>query len=63
MTIDINTAVKDIEKLLEEEKDISPAMSAAIKMLLLVIKLMGIGLGSTALTVASLPQATRIEKK
>lgn len=49
MTININTAVKDIEKLLKEEKDISPVMSAAIKMLLLIIKLMGdrLGLNST----------------
>jgi hypothetical protein len=38
VSIDINTAVKDIEKLLVQEKDISPAMNAAIKMLLLVIK-------------------------
>lgn len=39
-SIDINTAVKDIEKLLAQEKGISPAMNAAIKMLLLIIKLM-----------------------
>ena len=48
MTIDsinINAAIQDIEKLLAQEKDISPAMNAAIKMLLLVIKLMGNRLG------------------
>ena len=39
-SIDINAAVKDIEKLLAQEKNISPAMNAAIKMLLLVIKLL-----------------------
>ena len=44
-SIDINAAIKDVEKLLAQEKDISPAMNAAIKMLLLVIKLMGNRLG------------------
>jgi len=44
-SIDINAAIKNIEKLLAQEKDISPAMEAAIKMLLLVIKLMGSRLG------------------
>lgn len=44
-SIDINAAIRNIENLLAQEKDISPAMSAAIKMLLLVVKLMGNRLG------------------
>ncbi len=48
-SIDINAAVMDVEKLLKQENNISPAMNAAIKILLLVIKLMGnrLGLNST----------------
>ena len=44
-SIDINAAIKDVENLLAQENNISPAMKAAIKMLLLVIKLMGNRLG------------------
>ena len=44
-SIDINAAIKDIENLLAQEKGISPAMNAAIRVLLLVIKLMGNRLG------------------
>lgn len=44
-SIDINAAVADVEKLLAQEKSVSPAMSAAIKILLLVIKLMSDRLG------------------
>ena len=44
-SIDINAAIKDVENLLVKEKGISPAMNAAIKVLLLVIKLMANRLG------------------
>jgi len=44
-SINITAAIKEIEKLLAQEKDISQAMRAAIKVLLLVIKLMGNRLG------------------
>jgi transposase len=63
VTIDINTAVKDIEKLLEEEKGISPAMSAAIKMLLLVIKLMGDRLGLNSSNSSKPPSSDQNRKK
>jgi len=44
-SIDINAAIKDVENLLAQEKGTSPAMNAAIRVLLLVIKLMGNRLG------------------
>ena len=43
--VDIDAAVKDIERLLAQEQSLSPAMVSAIKVLLLVVKLMGNRLG------------------
>lgn len=44
-SIDIDAAIRDIEKLLANDKDLSPALESAIKMLILVVKLMGNRLG------------------
>ena len=43
--IDIDTAVKDIERQLAQEQNLSPALVSSIKMLLLVVKLMANRLG------------------
>lgn len=38
--IDINQQIKEIEKALESEKNLSPTMLAMIKMLILIVKLL-----------------------
>ena len=47
-TIDINKTVQEVEKLLEESNDLSPALRASINMLLMVVKLLSdrVGLNS-----------------
>lgn len=63
-SIDINTAITDVKNLLEKEKDISPAMNAAINMLLLVINLLvnRLGLNSSNSSKPPSSDPNRIKK-
>lgn len=62
-SIDINAAIREIEKLLANDKDHSPALESAIKMLILVVKLMGNRLGLNSANSSKPPSSDPNRKK
>lgn len=62
-SIDIDAAIREIETLLANDRDLSPALESAIKMLILVVKLMGNRLGLNSANSSKPPSSDPNRKK